>query len=426
MCDTLAATGALTASGRTLFAKNSDRKAGECQPFLQYPAASYPRGSHVRCTHVEIPQVAETYRVFGHSPWWCWGFEHGVNEHAVAIGNLAVFSREPLEETPGLIGMDLVRLGLERGRTAREALEIIAALLETHGQGGPALAPDGAGYHNAFHLADPEETWILETSNRRWAARRAGLDACSNHLALERDWEIASRDLESFARTAGLWTGEGRIDVAAAYRNPHVPGHVSSGRRRRARELLESGAGTLGVPFLQRALRDHDLHGETWRPGPSPEEESYFTICAHSDPVSWTTASMVTELPADRAAPWPVWISFATPCTSVFLPVYLEGLVPPLLARDGAGPTPESAWWSFKELQDAVSVDPVRFAPAVRQQWKELELWAEAERVREEAEASGARHPHERATRLTELMERLWTAAVQRAEELRAQVETST
>ncbi|MFQ5471972.1 MAG: secernin-3, partial [Dehalococcoidia bacterium] len=122
MCDALVAVGAETAAGVTLFGKNSDRKAGECQPLRQFSEASHPVRTKVRCTHLEIPQVAETYRVLGHSPWWVWGFEHGVNEHAVAIGNLTIFSNEPIEEEPGLIGMDLVRLGLERGRTAREAL----------------------------------------------------------------------------------------------------------------------------------------------------------------------------------------------------------------------------------------------------------------------------------------------------------------
>ena len=113
----------------------------------------------------------------GHSPWWVWGFEHGVNEHGVAIGNQAVFSNEPIEEQPGLIGMDLVRLGLERGRTARESLEVIAGLIEAHGQGGAAFGLGAGGYHNSFMLADAEEAWVLETSNRRWAARRVGLES---------------------------------------------------------------------------------------------------------------------------------------------------------------------------------------------------------------------------------------------------------
>ena len=139
MCDSLVARGRRTADGATLFAKNSDRRGREVQPFVQFPAAHHAWDSRVRCTHIEIDQVAESYRVMGHSPAWCWGFEHGVNEHGVAIGNHATWSREPLEKAPGLIGMDLVRLGLERGRNAREALEIIAALLERHGQALPFL-----------------------------------------------------------------------------------------------------------------------------------------------------------------------------------------------------------------------------------------------------------------------------------------------
>ena len=110
MCDSVVATGPHTVSGATLFGKNSDRKEGECQPFVQHAAAYHPRGGRVRCTHIEIPQVAETYRVMGHSPWWVWGFEHGINEHGLAIGNQTVFSKEPVEEAEGLIGMDLVRL----------------------------------------------------------------------------------------------------------------------------------------------------------------------------------------------------------------------------------------------------------------------------------------------------------------------------
>jgi secernin len=408
----------------TLFAKNSDRKGGECQPLLQFAEARHPPRARVRCTHIEIPQVAETYRVLGHSPWWVWGFEHGVNEHGVAIGNQTVFSNEPIEETPGLIGMDLVRLGLERGRSAREALEVIATLIEAHGQGGAALAPGGAAYHNAFLLADPNEAWILETSNRRWAARRSRLDACSNHLALGDDWEIGSRDLDSFARAAGWWEPAGRVDVARAYRNPHVPGHVSEGRRRRAAELLRAARGRHDVASFQRLLRDHG-GGLAWHGEGSPADERFFTLCAHSEPVHWTAASLVAPLPQDRAAPWPVWICFGTPCTGVFLPVYLDGVIPAPLAAGGESPEADSAWWTFKRLQDAASADPAAHTPALRAGWAELEETLEAERSAVEATARAAALTGERdraAEIVSDFMARCAEAALKRAEELEARI----
>ena len=37
-CDSLVALGSKTASGRTIFAKNSDRPAAECQPLFQAAA----------------------------------------------------------------------------------------------------------------------------------------------------------------------------------------------------------------------------------------------------------------------------------------------------------------------------------------------------------------------------------------------------
>jgi secernin len=78
-------------------------------------------------------------------------------------GNQTVFAKEPLGPLV-LTGMDLVRLGLERGRTASEALEVMTGLIETPGQGGSGHVHVEWPYHNGFLIADPVSAWILETS----------------------------------------------------------------------------------------------------------------------------------------------------------------------------------------------------------------------------------------------------------------------
>ena len=425
MCDCIVAVAGETQIGATIFGKNSDRSEHECQPFRQFPGAFHAPGSSSRCTHIEIPQVAETYAAMGHAPWWVWGFEQGVNEHAVAIGNETVFSKEEIEERPGLIGMDLVRLGLERGRSAREALEVMATLIESHGQGGAALGPDKSGYHNGFLIADPEEAWTLQTSNRRWAARRLRRDAVSNHISLTSDWEIGSRDLEGFARARGWWTNGGRLDMAAAYRNPGVPGRISEGRLRRSRELLDTAQGHIDVPVMQSILRDHLAGGPVRMPGTTTEDESFFTLCMHSEPIGTTTASLVAALPRERRAPWPVWISFATPCTGVFLPVYLDGVIPAELASGGSEPDAGSAWWAFKVLQDAATQDFPRHTAWLRQAWKGFESRIENERAGVELEAGRARESgsHAVVTKLlSDFMLRTWRDAIAQARELASQI----
>jgi dipeptidase len=426
MCDSIVAARGETRAGVTLYGKNSDRKPGECQPFVQYPEAHHPPGSALRCTHIEIPQVAETYRVMGHSPWWVWGFEHGVNEHAVAVGNHTVFSNESIEETPGLIGMDLVRLALERGRTARESLEVVASLLERHGQGGAALAPDAAGYHNSFVLADPKEAWHLETSNRRWVARRVSLHAASNHFSIGSDWDISSRDFETFAREEGYWEGPGRVDAAGAYRNPHVPAHISEGRHDRARALLASQKGGHDVASFARILRDHSEGGPLWTgTDAAPDEKRFFTLCAHSPPVHTTTASLIAPLPEERDTPWPVWICFGTPCSGIFLPVYLHGALPAPLARGGPEPEPDSAWWVFDALQSAAAADPPGCTTALREGWSDLERLVERQRADADRQAHAdieAGEPDTAAARLSSFMEESVGRVLERAEQLRARI----
>jgi secernin len=168
MCDMLVALGVATDVGGTIFAKNSDRPPDEHQQIRWLP----PRHDvgRLRVTHIEIePHRDDTFGCLLTQPSWCWGAEHGVNTAGVAIGNEAIYTTlDPRSAEPALIGMDLVRLGLERGSSAAHAVDIIVGLLQRYGQGGachdPAGARAGVAYWSSFLVADPVSAFVIETS----------------------------------------------------------------------------------------------------------------------------------------------------------------------------------------------------------------------------------------------------------------------
>jgi len=187
MCDTVVALGHVTADGARLFGKNTDREPNEAHQLLRVPAADHPAGSTVKCTYLEIPQVEHTYEVLLAKPFWIWGAEMGANEHGVAIGNEAVFTKVPYDKEPGLIGMDFLRLALERTKTAHEAFTVITQLLEQYGQGGNCGLQHRQYYNNSFLIADPREAWVLETAGRQWAAEQVrDIRTISNGITIGR------------------------------------------------------------------------------------------------------------------------------------------------------------------------------------------------------------------------------------------------
>ncbi len=370
MCDCVVALGEGTARRATLFGKNSDRERDEAQPLRALLRAEHARGAQVRCTYIEVPQVRETAAVLGTGPSWCWGLEQGVNEHGVLIGNESVFTHEELELPPeGLLGMDLVRLALERTCSAREAVETIGRLIEEFGQGGKGWLHMPLGYSNGFLIADPSEAWSLQTSSRRWVAKRVGdLGAISNLPSIGDDWELGSEDVEHFAIERGWWSPDrGRLHFEQAYWSTKLfVAAGSEGRLRRSTSLLEAGRGRLCERELFSLLRDHG--GETVPPPAEKTEEAYYTLCAHNDVQGDTAASMVVAL--DRPARW---FALGTPCTNVYLPLYFEGKVPETLTRADAQPEPGSAWWTFKHLQRLVEADFANRLPRVREALDPLE-----------------------------------------------------
>lgn len=132
-----------------------------------------------RLTH--LPQVPETAKYITSNYSEFAGFpapltNGGLNEHQVAARDIWSDSRPELVEMtpPGQMGpsySDLSRIAMERARSAREAVEILGALIDEHGY---------TTYGGNSHLfADADEGWVfVEFAGGKglWAAERLGPD----------------------------------------------------------------------------------------------------------------------------------------------------------------------------------------------------------------------------------------------------------
>mmetsp|Transcript_17634 Transcript_17634/g.31833 ORF Transcript_17634/g.31833 Transcript_17634/m.31833 type:complete len:326 (-) Transcript_17634:2609-3586(-) len=303
-CDTFIAYPPTTANGHVVFGKNSDRPAGEGQSIRRYPASTnHEPGSTVTCTYISIPQAPQTHAVLVSQIDWMWGCEHGANEHGVVIGNEAVWTRVPDEEGDRLLGMDLVRLGLERGTTSREALHVITSLLEEHGQGGPCAQGDPSfTYHNSFLIADFHEGFILETAGRHWVAKRfsEGAHNISNGLTIRTHFDLSSEGIQEYANECGLWNGDGPFDFAMIFSQDGEVDESTSSRQGCGRCMLAKhfNSGAFSRDDMMAILRDHESG-----------------ICMHGGGFE-TTASMVSELYPNKKAKH--WITGPHPCKSTF------------------------------------------------------------------------------------------------------------
>ncbi|MGQ9709934.1 MAG: C69 family dipeptidase [Anaerolineae bacterium] len=381
MCDTLVATGSATADGTVILAKNSDREPNEAHVLVYIPRAHHEPGTTVKCTYIELPQVPETYEVLLCKPFWIWGGEMGVNEHGVAIGNEAVFTREPYHKAPGLIGMDYVRLALERADTARRALETIVQLLETYGQGGNCGFRHKTYYHNSYIIADPQEAWVLETVGKQWAAERVrDVRAISNGLTIGSEWDEASSGLVEYAVAKGWCQSRDDFHFARCYSDflyTRLDG--SRDRQSRSTAILEAQRGHITPKTMMAALRDHGPEASAdplWNPGRGWLMD---TLCVHagfgptrpSQSVGAMVAHLIPGMPV-------VWVTGTSgTCTSIFKPVFLGGAglppTPALNVEPKGTYDPRTLWWSHERLHRRVIRDYATRMPLYREERDAME-----------------------------------------------------
>jgi dipeptidase len=368
-----------------VFAKNSDRPPGEVQ--VAWP---FGRRSSAGCTlRTQYLTIGDTgaHATLLSCPTWLWGAEHGVNEHGVAIGNERVATtHDAAAAPPALIGMDLVRLGLERARSAEEAVEVIGGLLEACGQGGVADAARQEAYDSSFLIADPAHAYVLETAGAAYAAASADTGAAiSNRIGLGTDWTRGSANLapgQDFGRFRDATEDTRFADVRLAASRRFLAGAPAGGltAAATAAHLRDHGSGPWGAPGASGA--SGAVHPPPSRLG---ADLSGVSVCMHVRGQSVTAASMIAELPPAVAdgEPLRVYVAPGSPCVSIYVPAFPSTAAgpPPFVPFELSG---EEIWFAADALRVLVEADPAALervravlAPV------EGELWAEADEVRE-------------------------------------------
>ncbi len=181
---------------------------------LHYPAGKHAPGTMRRIvdgdTHKylgEIPEAPVTYNVVGN-----------INEHQVAITETTFGGRHELAPKDPMGGIDyvsLMALGLQRAKTAREAIKVMTDLVARYG-----YSSEG----ESFSIADPNEVWIMEMIGKGdekkgavWVAVRIPDDCISAHANQSRIHKfdlkdkknvMYAKDVIKFARQKGYFNGK--------------------------------------------------------------------------------------------------------------------------------------------------------------------------------------------------------------------------
>lgn len=352
MCDTFFSPSYRNLHGNAILAKNSDREPNEAQQIVRFSAQQRPQ-KRVKATFIVVDCPEHVHELILSKPFHMWGAEMGINEHGVAIGNEAVFTKMHLpRKNDGLTGMDLLRLALEQSKTAQFALEMILELLGKYGQDACGGYQDkGMFYSNSFLIADPHSAYVLETAGPFWAYKHIdSFYAISNVLTLGTDFDQIHPDAQAFAYQKS-WMKEGvPFDFQRAFSEP-IMTFLGKGLSRKHQCELQAPALDSQKFSIQDAfgiLRSHRIKENF-----EPCQGDMGNICLHAQGLltpSQTTGSMVVELRGKANSS--VWLTGSSaPCLSVFKPFYFgtntlnDDVFPQASKR-----LDHSYWWQWEKI----------------------------------------------------------------------------
>ena len=353
-CDTVVALPNSTSNNITIFGKNSDRPKLECQPLVQIPRIKN-KSKYTQCQFVKIPSTEISYAHIGSKPFWCWGYEHGFNEYQVVIGNEGLGTHIPSSSSPKLIGMEIVRLALERSKNAKEAVKVITDLISTFGQGVFENDQNIRTYDNGYLIADPREAYIIETAGHEWAVKKVeDTEGISNIHSIETNWDKISDTAINTAKSLKLNIDSSKLNFAKTFCD-YDSRYDGRGEFRRLRSCtyLQNLKGDITLKEIIFILKDH-ADGE--KENIAQNFLDTRTICTHyPDPDSDgnTAASLVSELHSDNTQLNIHWTSMYSPCLGIFLPMFIEGEIPKVLSIGNQNYNHKSPWWAFRSLEES-------------------------------------------------------------------------
>lgn len=361
MCDTFVALPAVTVNKSVILAKSADCEVNEANALVRIPRQKHIPGEVVRLTHLAIPQAEETYEIILTKAFWTYGCEIGVNEFGLAMGEEAVYTtQENIEEKDGVIGPDLMRIGLERTKTCQQAIEIMTGLLEKYGQGGNCEMSGNSHFDSSFLMSDTREAYILETAGRDWAIKRIDdIGSISNMLIIGEDWDQYSGESQNR-----------KVNWADAYARPEVPPTLGSpDRQATTYDALVQAKGDLNVKTAFDIMRHH---GNGYHPATA---DAHHNICVHAGPQEnrWWQADgvMVTDVGDHGVMAWVTGTSGT--CVSIFKPVFLGLDLPDIGPLPTQNFDPRALWWKHELLHRRAMADFDHLVPEIRADFDEIE-----------------------------------------------------
>jgi hypothetical protein len=299
-----------SANETTLFGLNHHAAIAERHSVQIIPGHFHEPGQLVPIANLALPQVRQTFTVVGLQTQGSWGFNYGVNEHRVAVGATAWQSR--LKDCPACFeGCDLVRLALERGRSALAAADVITDLVQRHG-----LKSD-----HIYLIADSSEAFVLEACGNYWALLECGHTRVVTGAAMIRqDWRRLAPGLAAQVIEKGWWQDDGsKIDFIGCLGENTESARNAQRRWGRASLTMSQQQGAIDLHFLRHMLGDHFQSNRD---------------LLRSDKASALASSFLADL-YRTDMPLVVWLSFGPPQVSLYFPICLAGELP---AAFGAAP----------------------------------------------------------------------------------------